>query len=193
MDPTAPEVQNSVAETYDQLNATVHSGTAEHDENAAKALEARTLLASYIGTTPWTDANKENPAALQAAERLVRGGLRQAAAQHTNNGKAQLVAAGDTTDAKTKIEYLSRSVAEYKLAAMGWEGYWKQDENAPDAYESRFWLADAKHNQVRIELLLHKAQRGRFPEPSAEEVDSAKAAAAIPAASRWRRRRRSPG
>ena len=177
MDPTAPEVQNSVAETYDQLNATVHSGTAEHDENAAKALEARTLLANYIGTTPWTDANKENPAALQNAERLVRGGLRQAAAQHTNNGKAQLVAAGETADAKAKIEYLSRSVAEYKLAAMGWEGYWKQDENAPDAYESRFWLADARHNQVRIQLLLHKAQRSRFPEPSTEEVESAKVAA----------------
>jgi tetratricopeptide (TPR) repeat protein len=178
MDPTAPDVQNSVAETYDQLNATIHAGTPEHDQNAAKALEARTLLASYIGATPWTDANKDNPAALQNAERLVRGGLRQAAAQHTNNGKAQLIAAGQTGDAKEQVENLSRAVAEYKLAAIGWEGFYKQDENAPDAYESRYWLADAMHNEVRIEVLLHKLQRGQYPEPSPQDVDAAKAAAA---------------
>jgi tetratricopeptide (TPR) repeat protein len=177
MDPTAPDVQNGVAETYEQLNATVHAGTPEHDLNAAKALEARTALVGYIGTTPWTDANKDNPAALQNAERLVRGGLRQAAAQHTNNGKAQLIAAGQTSDPKEQVQNLSRAVAEYKLAATGWEGFWKQEENAPDAYESRFWLADAKHNQVKIQLLLHKAQRGLYAEPSNEEIESAKAAA----------------
>jgi tetratricopeptide (TPR) repeat protein len=175
MDPTAPDVQNGIAETYEQLNATIHAGTPEHDQNAAKALEARTALAGYIGTTPWTDANKDNPAALQNAERLVRGGLRQAAAQHTNNGKAELIAAGQTGDAKQQADHLARAVAEYKLAATGWEGFWKQDENAPDAYESRYWLADARHNQVKIELLLHKLQRG--PEPTTEEIDSAKAAA----------------
>ena len=175
--PTAPDVQNSIAETYDQLNATVHAGTPEHDRNAAKALEARTMLASYIGVTPWTDANKDNPAALQNAERLVRGGLFQAAAAHTNRGKAELIGAGQTGDAKEQIEHLVRAVAEYKLAAIGWEGYWKQDENAPDAYESRYWLADAKHNQVRIEVLLHKAQRGVYPEPAPQEVEQAKAAA----------------
>ncbi len=176
MDPTAPDVQNGVAETYEQLNATIHAGTPEHDLNAAKALEARTALVGYIGTTPWTDANKENPAALANAERLVRGGLRQAAAQHTNNGKGELIAA-QTGDQKEALAHLSRAVAEYKLAATGWEGFWRQDENAPDAYESRYWLADAKHNQVKIEVLLHKLQRGVYPEPSTEEIDSAKAAA----------------
>ena len=30
----------------------------------------------------------------------------------------------------------------------GWTGYLRQDENAPDAYESRFWLADARHGVV---------------------------------------------
>ena len=88
MDPTAPETQNAIAETYDQLNITKRPGTPEHDATAQKALEARTKLANYIGNTPWVDANKDNPAAIQNAERLVRGGLRQAAAQHTNNGKA---------------------------------------------------------------------------------------------------------
>ena len=177
LDPTAPVVQNSVAETYDQLNMTLRAGTPEHDANAAKALEARTLLASYIGTTPWTDANKDNPGALQNAERLVRGGLRQAAAQHTNNGKGQLIAAGETSDPKLQQEYLNRALAEYKLAAIGWEGFVKQDENAPDAYESKYWLADAKHNQVRIQVILHKLNRSSYPEPSPQEVDAAKVAA----------------
>jgi tetratricopeptide (TPR) repeat protein len=177
MDPTAPDVQSAIAETYDQLNVTKKVGTPEHDALAAKALEARTLLANYIGTTPWTDANKDNPAALQNAERLVRGGLRQAAAQHTNNGKGQLLSAGQTGDLNEQIDRLSRALAEYKLAALGWQGFLKQDENAPDAYDSRFWLADAKHNQVRIEVLLHKAKRDRFPEPTVKEIEEARAAA----------------
>jgi tetratricopeptide (TPR) repeat protein len=177
MDPTAPDVQLAVAETYDQLNATIHADTPDHNANAAKALEARTALAGYIGTTPWTDANKDNPAALQNAERLVRGGLRQAAAQHTNNGKAQVLAAQQASDPKEQLTNLVRAAAEYKLAAIGWEGFWKQDENAPDAYESRYWLADAKHNQVRIEVTLHKANRGVYPEPAPQEVEEAKAAA----------------
>jgi tetratricopeptide (TPR) repeat protein len=177
MDPTAPDVQAAIAETYDQLNVTKRVGTPEHDKLAAKALEARTMLANYIGNTPWTDANKDNPAALQNAERLVRGGLRLAAAQHTNNGKAQLMAAGQTGDPNEQSDHLSRALSEYKLAALGWQGFLKQDENAPDAYDSRFWLADAKHNQVRIDVLLHKLKRERFPEPSQREVDEAKAAA----------------
>jgi outer membrane protein assembly factor BamD (BamD/ComL family) len=177
MDPTAPDVQAAIAETYDQLNVTKKVGTPEHDKIAAKALEARTMLANYIGNTPWTDANKDNPAALQNAERLVRGGLRLAAAQHTNNGKAQLIAAGQTGDPSEQADHLSRALSEYKLAALGWQGFLKQDENAPDAYDSRFWLADSKHNQVRIEVLLHKLKKDKFPEPSTKEVDEARAAA----------------
>jgi hypothetical protein len=177
MDPTAPDVQAAIAETYDQLNVTKRVGTPEHDKLAAKALEARTLLANYIGNTPWTDANKDNPAALQNAERLVRGGLRLAAAQHTNNGKAQLFAAGQTGDPREQLDHLSRSYSEYKLAALGWQGFLKQDENAPDAYDSRYWLADAKHNQVRIAVLLHKLNKVQYPEPSQHDIDDAKAAA----------------
>jgi tetratricopeptide (TPR) repeat protein/outer membrane protein assembly factor BamD (BamD/ComL family) len=177
MDPTAPDVQNGIAETYDQLNVTKKVGTPEHDAIAGKALEARTLLANYIGNTPWTDANKDNPAALQNAERLVRGGLRLAAATHTNNGKAQLIAAGETGDPNLQVDRLSRALAEYKLAALGWFGFLKQDENAPDAYETRYWLADAKHNQVRIMVLLFKLKKDRFQPPTSKEIDDAKAAA----------------
>jgi tetratricopeptide (TPR) repeat protein/outer membrane protein assembly factor BamD (BamD/ComL family) len=177
MDPSAPDVQNAIAETYDQKNLTQKVGTPEHDATAAKALEARTKLANYIGNTPWVDANKENPAAIQNAERLVKGGLRQAAAAHTNNGRQSLEAAQNAGDLKDQIELLSRAQAEYKLAALGWYGFIKQDENAPDVYESRYWLADARHKELRISVVLHKLQAQRFPEPTQAQIEAAKAAA----------------
>ncbi len=177
MDPTAPDVQNGIAETYDALALLRKQGTPEHDQASQKALEARTGLANYIGVTPWVDANKDNPAAIQNAERLVRGGLRQAAAQHTNNGKAAVVAAAETGDAARQIDLLSRAFGEYKLAAIGWAGYLKQDENAPDAYESRYWLADARRQQVRIQVVLHKLQKDKFGEPTRQEIEGALAAA----------------
>lgn len=177
MDPTAPDVQNAIAETYDQLNMTKRPGTPEHDAIAQKALEARTKLANYIGNTPWVDANKDNPAALQNAERLVRGGLRQAAAAHTNNGKAALVAASETDDPRRQLDLLVRASTEYKLAALGWQGYIKQDENAPDAYESRYWLADARRQVVRIQVVLHKLNAKEFGEPTKKDIGEALAAA----------------
>lgn len=176
MDPTAPDTQNAIAETYDQLNMTKRPGTPEHDAIAQKALEARTKLANYIGNTPWVDANKDNPTAIQNAERLVRGGLRQAAAQHTNNGKAGLLAASETKDTGRQLELLSRAATEYKLAGIGWYGYLKQDENAPDAYESRYWLADARRQYVRIQVVLHRNAPKIYPEPSKKDIDEALAA-----------------
>ncbi len=177
MDPTAPDTQNAIAETHDQITLTKRPGTPEHDASSRKALEARTKLANYIGNTPWVDANKDNPAALQNAERLVRGGLRQAAAQHTNNGKAALVAASETGDPGRQVELLSRAATEYKLAGIGWYGYLQQDENAPDAYESRYWLADARRQHVRIQVVLHRIDAKRFPEPSQADIQGALAAA----------------
>lgn len=177
MDPTAPDTQNAIAETYDQMNITKRPGTPEHDATAQKALEARTKLANYIGNTPWVDANKDNVAAIQNAERLVRGGLRQAAAQHTNNAKAALVSASETSDPGRQIELLSRAATEYKLAAVGWQGYLKQDENAPDAYESRYWNADARRNYVRIQVKLHEVAPKVYPEPSKKDIDEALVAA----------------
>ena len=173
MDPTAPDTQNAIAETYDQMNMTKKPGTPEHDATAQKALEARTKLANYIGNTPWVDANKDNPAAIQNAERLVRGGLRQAAAQHTNNGKAAVQQAMETNDQGRQIELLSRAATEYKLASTGWQGYLKQDENAPDAYESRYWNADARHQYIRIQVTLHNAAPKTYPEPSKKDIDEA--------------------
>jgi tetratricopeptide (TPR) repeat protein len=179
MDPTAPDVQNEIALTYDQMGLTGNKKPAERDALAAKALDARTNLANYVGDKPWVDANKDNPDAIHNAERLAHGGLRSAAAAHTNNGKQLLVMATQAASEKEALDDLSRSLAEYKLAAIGWEGYLLQPDtqSSPDAYDSRFWLADARNKQVRVQMLLHAKKKDQFPEPTPKEIDLAKAAA----------------
>ncbi|MFO0663106.1 MAG: tetratricopeptide repeat protein [Polyangiaceae bacterium] len=177
MHPEAPSVQAGIADAYEQIANTKKTGTPEHEAVFTKALEARTKLSNYIGTTPWTEANKDNPGALRKAERLVRGGLRQAAVQHTNNGRGAVAAATETGDAARQLELLTRASTEYKLAATGWKGYLTQDENAPDAYESRYWLADAHRNAVRIQVALHKIKPSLHAEPGRQDIDVAKAAA----------------
>ncbi len=173
MDPTAPDTQNAMAETYDQMNlARNRLGTPEHDALAAKSLEARTALANYIGNTPWVDANKDNPEAIANAERLVKGGLKQAAGQHTNNGNAAVADALNTSDPNRQTELLLRAAAEYKLAALGWGGYLHQDENASDAYESRYWLAQAHYQGVKVEAALARIKKG--PPPTPQEIAEAK-------------------
>jgi len=172
MDPSAPETQNATAEVYDLLVRATKVGT-ERSDYERKVLEARTALAKYIGDTPWVDANKDNPAALQKAEELVRTGLKGAAVTHTKNGQAALDQADQTSDPKEQLRLTNYSLQEYKLAALGWLGYLKQDENAPDAYKSRYFYADALHNQVRLELILHKFDEHQYPEPSSQEIAQA--------------------
>ncbi|MDP9001677.1 MAG: hypothetical protein M3O46_16380, partial [Myxococcota bacterium] len=172
MDASAPETQNSVAEVYELLTRQTKVGDERRDYER-KVLEARTALAKYIGDTPWVDANKDNPAALQRAEALVRTGLKGAAVTHTRNGQAALEQADQTGDPKEKLRLTNFALQEYKLAALGWLGYLKQDENAPDAYKSRYFYADALHNQVRLEVALHQFDPRQFVEPSSPEISTA--------------------
>ncbi|MGK4002958.1 hypothetical protein WMF31_10080 [Sorangium sp. So ce1036] len=166
----APVVQNQIADIYDTLTSQSREGTAERALNSAKALEARTKLAQYVGMTPWVEANKDDPEAIQAAERLVRGGLRRAAADHTNAGRALVQQALNVDEKETRDPIFERALGEYRLAAQGWAGYLSQDENAPDAYESRYWLADALHMVVVITVAMDRS-------PTAQEVDAARRAA----------------
>lgn len=165
----APVVQNQIADIFDTLTNNSRAGTPARAENSAKALEARTKLAQYVGTTPWVDANKDDPEALQTAERLVRGGLRRAAADHTNAGSFLAQQALGIGDKESRDPIFERAISEYKLAAQGWGGYLAQDENAPDAYESRYWLADAYHMIVVIKVAMDQS-----PEPA--EVETARKA-----------------
>lgn len=169
MDRDAPVMQNKVAELYDQLSKLAPEGSAAHDEYAAKALEARTKLAAYVGTTPWTDANRDDPEALQQAELLVRNGLKRAAADHTNNGRALFERARELSDAGEQVRLLEKALSEYRLAETGWRAYLEQDPNALDAYESRFWLADARYQVVRIQVVMQRT-------PTAAEITAARQA-----------------
>ncbi|MCL2824126.1 MAG: hypothetical protein FWD57_09055, partial [Polyangiaceae bacterium] len=84
LDRQAPEIQAGIADTYEELARMAREGTVDRKENAAKGLEARSRLAAYVGNTPWVQANRNDPEAIQLAERLVSGGLQRAAAEHTN-------------------------------------------------------------------------------------------------------------
>jgi len=172
MDPSAPDTQSAIAEVYELLARATKVGDERRDYER-KVLESRTALAKYIGDTPWVDANKDNPAALQRAEELVRTGLKGAAITHTRNGQAAVEQAVQTGDPKEQIRLLNYGLQEYKLAALGWLGYLKQDENAPDAYKSRYFYADSLHNQVRLEVELHKADPRQYAEPTSQEIGTA--------------------
>jgi tetratricopeptide (TPR) repeat protein len=172
MDPSAPDTQSSIAEVYELLARSTKVGDERRDYER-KVLEARTALAKYIGDTPWVDANKDNPAALQRAEELVRTGLKGAAITHTRNGQAAVEQADQTSDPKEQLRLTNYALQEYKLAALGWLGYLKQDENAPDAYKSRYFYADSLHNQVRLEVVLHKFDARQYAEPTSQEIATA--------------------
>ncbi len=176
MDASAPDTQNSVAEVYDLLVKQTKQGDERRDYER-KVLEARTSLSKYTGDTPWVDANKDNPIALQRAEELVRTGLKGAAITHTRNGQAALEQADQTGDPKEKLRLTNYALQEYKLAAIGWIGYLRQDENAPDAYKSRYFYADALHNEVRLEVALHEFDPKQYAEPASQEIAVASAAA----------------
>ena len=170
LDRDAPKMQNQVAELYDEIARTAPEGSAVKEEAAGAALAARTGLAEYVGDTEWTRANKDDPEAIQQAEQLVRLGLQRAAADHTNAARAYVARARQIADVDTQRLLLNRAVDEYRLAAKGWGAYIDQDPNSIDAYESRFWLADARFWNVVLQLEL-----GETPAP--EEVASAEQAA----------------
>jgi tetratricopeptide (TPR) repeat protein len=152
----APIIQDEIARTYDERAKYAVDGTSEKETYAAKALEARTKLAQYIGNTPWVDANKDDPEAIQTAERLVKGGLRQAAVEHTNNARNFTAQGNQSTVDSERRTYFDKALTEYMLAESAWTGYLHQDENATDAYESRYWLADSRYRQVELMVPLGK-------------------------------------
>ena len=170
MDRDAPVMQNRVADLYDQLTRLAPEGSPAKAEAASKALEARTKLAAYVGATPWTDANRDDPEALAQAEQLVKGGLRRAAADHTNAGRIFYNRALELTNPAEQKAQIEKAVDEYRMAETGWGGYLNQDPNALDAYESKFWLADARYWVVVLQVAINRS-------PSPTEVQRAREAA----------------
>jgi tetratricopeptide (TPR) repeat protein len=170
LDRDAPVIVNRIAELYDAQGRLLPLGSPVREELAKKALEARTRFSQFVGNTPWTEANKEDPEALSQAEDLVRTGLQRAAADHTNFGRAFKDRALELSDPAAQKEQLERAVGEYQLATLGWQGYLDQDTSAADAYETRFWLADARFWSTVLLVPLGL-------EPSPKDVEAARAAA----------------
>jgi hypothetical protein len=172
LDRDAPAIVNKIAELYDQLSRYAPEGSPARAEYASKALAARMQLANYVGTTAWTDANKDDPEALAAAEELVRVGLRRAAADHTNYARAYKDRAFQLSNPEEQTRLLNKAIEEYRLAAQGWQAYLHQDPSASDAYESRFWLADARFWSTVLQVPLGRS-------PTADEAKAAREAAAV--------------
>lgn len=170
LDRDAPLIVNKIAELYDQLSRYAPEGSPARAEYASKALAARMQLANYVGATPWTDANRDDPEALAAAEELVRVGLRRAAADHTNYARAYKDRAFQLSDPAEQTRLLNKAIEEYRLAAQGWQGYLHQDPSASDAYESRFWLADARFWSTVLQVPLGRS-------PTVDEARLAREAA----------------
>jgi hypothetical protein len=169
MDRDAPVVEDEIAGAWERLAALSREGTSDRREATARALEARTKLSAYVGVTRWTDVHKADPEAIHTAERLARGGLRRAAADHTNAGSALREKGLAIADKASRDPVLEQALGEYRLAAQAWGGL-PVEEGDPDAYEARFWLADAAHQAVVIEVALDRS-------PTAAEVDEARRAA----------------
>lgn len=166
MDRDAPTMANRVAELYDELSRLAPQGSEARTEYSQKALDARSKLAEYVGTTAWTDANREDPEALSQAEELARVGLQRAAADHTNYARAYKEEAFRLSDAVVQARQIERAIEEYRLAAQGWGAYIEQNPSATDVYESSFWLADAQFWIAALQVPL-----GRMP--TEEEVSKA--------------------
>lgn len=171
LDRDVPVMLHRSAELYDQIARLAPQGSEARNEYARKALEARSKLSQYVGTTTWTNANRDDPEAIAQAEELVRGGLRRAAADHTNYARAYKERAFQLSDANQQRALLEQAIDEYRLAAQGWGAYLEQDPHAMDSYESRFWLADAHFWTAVLQVPLGK-------KPTQEEIDRARQSAA---------------
>jgi tetratricopeptide (TPR) repeat protein len=166
-DRDAPVMQNKVAELYDQLSRLSPEGSGARQELAMKALDARTKLANYVGPhSEWARKNVDDPEAILRAEQLANLGLKRAAADHTNYGRAYYQRALELNDAGEQRGLVEKAIEEYRMAAKSWRAYFEQDQNALDAYESKFWLADASYWVVVLQVVLNRS-------PSDEDVRAA--------------------
>jgi tetratricopeptide (TPR) repeat protein len=170
MDRDAPRTQERVAALYDQLARLAPEGSKLKGEYSSRALEARTMLAAYVGDTEWTAANRDDPEALAQAEALAKRGLEGAAADQTNQARALVQLAREALSEQDQRRLLEQAINRYRMADTAWTAYIDQDPVSLDSYESRFWLADA-----RYWIAVLQASLGRTP--SEPEVADAREAA----------------
>ncbi len=169
-DPEAPQFQKTIGDLYDLL-AIKAEAQAEKDDYSAKALDARTKLLNYVGNTKWTECNKNNPDAIRLAESLMNEGVKNAAGRHTSLGRVFMSKAQSSTEGSADYKSnLQHARDEYLLAERGWQAYLGQDPDAADSYDSKFFIADARH---KIILATRKLDEKLDP----KKVDEARTAA----------------
>ena len=127
MNRDAPVMQNKIAELYDQLSQLAPDGSAAKAEYGSKALEARTKLAAYVGTTPWVEATRTTPRRSRRPSGSCAAGLKRAAADHTNLARSYYEQALELSNEGEQRALIEKSIAEYQLAETGWAGYLAQD------------------------------------------------------------------
>lgn len=170
LDRDAPKLQEKVAGLYEQLARLAPDGSAIRTEYTQRALEARTMLAAYVGTTEWTHANRDDTEALATAESLAKTGLQRAAADHTNQARSLVGRAREASGEADQRNLLERAINGYRMADTAWAAYIDRDPAALDSYESRFWLADARYWVAVLQVSLGRT-------PTAAEVTAARNAA----------------
>ena len=177
LDPGAPDAQMGLVHAYEELVKITSVGEARSKYEKA-VITARTGLVKYTDGHKWYDANKENPTALAHADQLVRGGIKEAAQQHTvaargaeQRGKDKLHA-GDVRNAVLEFD-LARK--EYEVAAGAWYGTLAQDQGeGPDAYESKYFYAESLYYAVGVQAVLHRLDPGRYRNADEEAIDDPK-------------------
>jgi tetratricopeptide (TPR) repeat protein len=182
MDASAPETQNAVAEVYDLLVRQTKVGderTSTRPRSSRHGRRSPSTSATRPGSTPTRTTRRRSSGRRSSCAR----GLKGAAITHTRNAQAAVDQASQTSDPKEQVRLTNFALQEYRLAALGWLGYLKQDENAGDAYKSRYFYADSLHNEVRLEVVLHTFDARQYPEPSSQEIATA-IKAAVPSATR---------
>lgn len=131
-----------------------------------RACAMRRRLSAYLPGPSWVSPDRVDASHLNAVEALFRKDFRRCAADHTNLAESLRTrgeAAGDRA-------LLYRALGQLGHAAREWARYLLLDMEAPDRVETRYRLADAWHQRVRLE-----AQLGGTPSP--DELAAARSAA----------------
>ena len=132
MNRDAPVMQNKVAELYDQLARLAPEGSAakaEYAREGARGAHQARRLRRHDAVDRRQQGRPRG--ARSRPSSLVRGGLKRAAADHTNAARAYYQKALELSDAeRAEARCSSKAIDEYRLAETGWAGYLEQDPHA---------------------------------------------------------------
>ena len=146
--PKAPAIQLRILQAYNML---------QDKENATSTRDA--LATGYLRGTPWYEANRDDPEALEAGQKLAEEALVATAVDHHQRAQT-LRAAGDPA-----------ALREYAIAARAYAAYLERFPGSETSYEYRYhyaealfysdqWLEAAKaYGEVRDSNLDNRLQR----------------------------------